>query len=149
MTVGGLDAADFDPLRGVAEQVGAVEMSALIWQLKFALVAFFVTNAFLKFVWAHRVFGYGTVMMAAVPNDPDDPQAYPRATQSADICITAARSFNRALRATYFALASIAWILGPVALILSSIVTFGVLYRREFASHSRTVIMTAPPNTES
>ncbi|UAB89040.1 DUF599 domain-containing protein [Ruegeria sp. SCSIO 43209] len=136
-------------LAGVAEDLAIGRAPAMVWEIKILIILLFLSNAFLKFVWSHRLFGYCAILMAAVPNDPDDPQAYPRATQSADICITAARSFNRALRATYFALASIARILGPVALILSSIATFGVLYRREFASHSRTVIMTAPPNTES
>ena len=87
--------------------------------------------------------------MAVVPNDPEDTQAYPRAAQAAEICVTAARSFNRALRATYFALASLAWILGPIALMLGTAITIGVLYRREFASHSRSILMKQADNTES
>ena len=56
-------------------------------------------------------------------------------------CVTAARRFNRALRATYFALAPLAWILDPIALMLGAAITIGVLYRREFASHSRSILM--------
>ena len=66
-----------------------------------------------------------------------------------EICVTAARSFNRGLRVTYFALASVAWILGPVALLLGTGITFGVLYRREFASHSRLVLLSQPGDTDS
>ncbi|NVO56788.1 DUF599 domain-containing protein [Rhodobacteraceae bacterium B1Z28] len=136
-------------LAGVASDLAIGSAPALVWEIKILAVILFLANAFLKYVWAHRLFGYCAVLMAAVPNDPEDPQAYPRAAQAAEICVTAARSFNRALRATYFALASLAWILGPVALILGTAITFGVLYRREFASHSRSVLLTLPPNTES
>ena len=110
---------------------------AVVWEIKILIVIFFLANVFLKYVWAHSLFGYCAILMAAVPNDPEDTQAYPRAPQAAEICVTAARSFNRALRATYFALASLAWILGPIALMLGTAITIGVLYRREFASHSR------------
>jgi uncharacterized membrane protein len=136
-------------LAGVASDLAIGSAPALVWEIKILVVILFLANAFLKYVWAHRLFGYCAVLMAAVPNDPDDPQAYPRAAQAAEICVTAARSFNRGLRATYFALASLAWILGPLALILGTVITLGVLYRREFASHSRSVLLTLPPNTES
>ncbi len=136
-------------LAGVASDLAVGSAPALVWEIKILVVILFLANAFLKYVWAHRLFGYCAVLMAAVPNDPEDPQAYPRAAQAAEICVTAARSFNRALRATYFALASLAWILGPVALMLGLVITVGVLYRREFASHSRTILLTQPPNTES
>ncbi|WP_170431103.1 DUF599 domain-containing protein [Ruegeria arenilitoris] len=136
-------------LAGVASDLAIGSAPAMVWEIKILVVILFLANAFLKYVWAHRLFGYCAVLMAAVPNDPDDPQAYPRAAQAAEICVTAARSFNRGLRATYFALASLAWILGPLALILGTVITLGVLYRREFASHSRSVLLTLPPNTES
>jgi uncharacterized membrane protein len=35
-----------------------------------ALVVAFLANALLKFIWAHRLFGYCSILMAAVPNDP-------------------------------------------------------------------------------
>jgi uncharacterized membrane protein len=43
--------------------------------------------------------------MAAVPNNPNHPQAIPRAIMAGEINIRAALSFNRGLRAMYFALA--------------------------------------------
>ena len=136
-------------LAGVAQDLAIGSAPAMVWEIKILIVVLFLSNAFLKYVWAHRLFGYCAVIMAAVPNDPEDPQAYPRAAQAAEICVTAARSFNRALRVTYFALAAIAWILGPLALILTTLITLGVLYRREFASHSRCILMSMPPNTET
>lgn len=136
-------------LAGVANDLAIGRAPAMVWEIKILIIILFLANAFLKYVWAHRLFGYCAVLMAAVPNDPSDPLAYPRASQAAEICVTAARSFNRGLRATYFALASVAWILGPVALLLGTIVTFGVLYRREFASHSRQILLSQPRDTDS
>lgn len=136
-------------LAGVANDLAIGSAPAVVWEIKILIVILFLANAFLKYVWAHRLFGYCAILMAAVPNDPGDRLAYPRAAQAAEICVTAARSFNRALRATYFALASLAWILGPVALMISAAITFGVLYRREFASHSRSILMKQVPHTET
>ncbi|WP_298851122.1 DUF599 domain-containing protein [uncultured Ruegeria sp.] len=136
-------------LAGVASDLAIGSAPAMVWEIKILVVVLLLANAFLKYVWAHRLFGYCAVLMASVPNDPEDPQALPRAGQAAEICITAARSFNRGLRATYFALASLAWFLGPIALMMGTMITFGVLYRREFASHSRAVLMAQNSNTET
>ncbi len=136
-------------LAGVAKDLAIGSAPALVWEIKILIILLFLSNAFLKYVWAHRLFGYCAVMMAAVPNEPEDPQAYPRAAQAAEICVTAARSFNRGLRATYIALASVTWILGPVALLIGTAVTVGVLYRREFTSHSRTILLDKPQDTQT
>ena len=106
----------------------------------------FLANALLKFVWAHRLFGYCSILMAAVPNDPDDATAFHRAGQAADINITAAKSFNRGLRSIYFALAGLGWLLGALGLFIGTVVVTAVLLRREFASHSRQVLLHKPEN---
>lgn len=110
-------------------------------QLRVALVVAFLANALLKFIWAHRLFGYCSIMMAAVPNDQNHPEATLRATQAADINITAGKSFNRGLRSIYFALGSIGWLLGPWGLITGALLIAGVLIRRDFFSTSREVML--------
>ena len=105
----------------------------------------FLANALLKFVWANRLFGYCSILMAAVPNDPDDPIAFHRAGQAAEINITAAKSFNRGLRSIYFALAALGWLVGPWGLLLGTVLATGILVRREFASTSRRVILMREP----
>ncbi|MEM9785644.1 MAG: DUF599 domain-containing protein [Pseudomonadota bacterium] len=129
------------PLQGVAAEVTEMPVPVLIWQLKLGLVALFLTNAFLKFVWANRVFGYCAVMMAAVPNDPDDPMAYPRAAQAAELNIRAAINFNRGLRGMYFALGALAWLLGAVALIVATVAVVWIVWSREFASLPRQILL--------
>ncbi len=111
------------------------------FQLRVLLVISFLANALLKFIWSNRLFGYCAIMMASAPNDPADPLALHRAGQAAEINITAARSFNRGLHSIYFALGSLAWLLGPYALVAATAVTAVLLVRREFASASRQIIL--------
>ncbi len=143
LAVGGVLAlaGNTEPLRGVAAEVTEMAVPVLIFQLKLALVALFLTNAFLKFVWANRVFGYCAVLMASVPNDPKDPATYPRAAQAAELNIRAAVNFNRGLRAMYFALGALAWLLGPIALMIATCVVVWVVWSREFASLPRSILL--------
>ncbi len=129
-----------DRVRGLTDDLTVIA-GALPIEVKIIVVLLLLATALLKFVWANRLFGYCSILMAAVPNDTMDPQAYPRAAQAAEINITAARSFNRGLRAIYFALAALAWILGPWALMLGTGVASLVMLRREFASASRAVML--------
>lgn len=110
-------------------------------QLRVALVVAFLANALLKFIWAHRLFGYCAILMAAVPNDPTHPEAQHRAAQAADINITAAKSFNRGLRSIYFALGSLGWMVGPLGLTVGAVLISATLIRRDFASTSRQVML--------
>ncbi len=128
-----------EQLLGVAEDL-SLEAPEVVWEVKILLVLLFLANALFKFIWAHRLFGYSAVVMAAAPNDETD-IAYHRAAQSADITNSAARSFNRGLRALYFALGAAAWLLGPVALLAATLVTTYTIWSREFRSHSREVLL--------
>lgn len=138
-----------EQLAGLAADLTLNHTPTVVWEIRMLVVLLFLANAFLKFVWAHRLFGYCSVLMAAVPNKADEALAYPRAEQAADLSITAARSFNRAMRSVYFALAALGWLLGPVPLIVALLLTVGVLYRREFASHSREILLRIPPGTQT
>lgn len=146
LAIGGLLAliGNAESLQGFAVQVGDTT-PLLVLQLKLGLVGLFLTHAFLKFVWAQRVFGYCAVMMAAVPNDPDDPIAYPRAAQAAELNIRAAMNFNRGLRSVYFALGGLAWLLGAGGLIVATFVVGWVVWSREFASIPREILLKDMP----
>lgn len=130
-----------EQLLNVTEDLALGRAPAVVLEIKLLLVLAFIANAFLKFVWAHRLFGYCSVVMAAVPNDPADPVAYPRAAKAAEINITAATSYNRGLRSVYFGLGAALWLIGAPALVLGTVLTLGVIWRREFASNSRTVLL--------
>ncbi len=136
-------------LAGLARDLTLDTAPALVWEIKLLVILLFLANAFLKFVWSHRLFGYCAVMMAAVPNDIADPTTRPRAAQAAEISITGARSYNRAMRSIYFALAAAAWLLGPLFLMVATLSTVAMLWRREFASHSRAILLQTLADTQS
>ena len=132
-------------LRGVAQDLTQAADPVFVWEIKLLLLLLFAANAFLKFVWAHRLFGYCAVLMASVPNDPADPAALPRARKAGEINVLAAKGYNRGLRSVYFGIASAAWLVGAEALILAALFTLGVVLRREFASQSRAVLLETEP----
>ena len=128
-------------LSTVVEDLALTNVPSVVWEFKMLLPLFFLTNGFLKFVWSNRLFGYCSVLMAAVPNDIDDPRAPILARKAGEINITAARSFNRGLRSLYFALASLAWIIGPIPLGVAAVITVTIVWRREFTSLSRRILL--------
>lgn len=130
-----------DPLAGIARDLEATEVPSLVWKVKILLVLGFLANAFLKFVWSHRLFGYCAIMMAAVPNDPRAAEAETRARAAAEVNIHAARNFNIGLRAVYFALGAMCWMAGPWALMTGTALVTALTLRREFASGSRRAIL--------
>ncbi len=135
-----------DRLMGIAQDLTLESDPIIVWELKVLVILSFLANAFFKFVWSNRLFGYCGVLMGAVPNDPSDPRAKTRAEKAGEINITASRSFNRGLRSVYFGLAASAWLLGAGALIVATIMTCLVLFRREFASRSKEILMLSESN---
>lgn len=133
-----------DKLTSVASDLTLISTPTIVWEIKLIIMLFFVVNAFLKFVWAHRLFGYAAVIMSAVPVDPTDPNCIPRADKAADIGIFAARSYNRGLRSIYFGLAAAAWLAGGFALLFACVLTNFIIWRREFASLSRAALLREP-----
>lgn len=129
-----------DRIEGVVSEFGESHVPTIIYQLKLALFALFLIDGFLKFVWANRLFGYCAVVMASVPNQPDDPLALPRAGQAAELNIRAAWNFNRGLRSVYFALASVAWLIGPLGLMVATVATLWVVMSREYRSRPHEIL---------
>jgi len=128
-------------LSGVANDLILMDDPTFVWEAKLGIIALFLTNAFLKFAWSNRLFGYAAVLMAAVPNDACDPECIPCANKASEINVLAAQSFNRGLRSIYFALTVTAWIAGSVAMLLATFFTLAVIWRREFGSRSRTILL--------
>lgn len=138
-----------EALEGVASELTIERDPALVWQFKLLIVVLFLTHGFLKFVWANRVFGYCAVVMAAVPNDITHKLAKSRALQAAEINIRAAWNFNRGLRSIYYALGTLAWLLGPYALLLATVLVSVLIWQREFASRPRQILLADIPVEES
>jgi len=151
IAIGALLAAmgNADRFKDVAAELALEGGSTTLWQLKLILVVLFLTHAFLKFVWANRLFGYCAVVMAAVPNEIGHELAYPRALQAAEINIRAAWNFNRGLRAIYYALGCLAWLLGPYGLMVATAMVSYLIWEREFSSRPREILMADGPAKET
>lgn len=104
-----------------------------------------IAYAFLKFAWAQRLFGYCAVLIGSTPewDTTREQEIYAAADSAARVNGLAARSFARGLRGLYFTLGSLAFLIGPMALIACSSAVGLMIYRREFRSDSRTAMLSA------
>ncbi|WP_370212886.1 DUF599 domain-containing protein [Roseovarius sp.] len=134
-----------DKLITLADDLTFDRTPEIVWEIKIILLLGFLASAFFKFVWSNRLFAYCAVVMGTVPNDRNAPGGARRAAQAGELNITAARSFNRGLRAIYFALAAAAWLIGAEALIVGSVIVTVIVGRREFASQSRRILLSNMP----
>ena len=129
-----------EPILEVASDLSIALGSAVVLEVKLMVMIVILTNAFLKFVWSVRLYGYTSIMMGAIPNDLADPACEVRASRAADLANTAARHFTRGLRSMYFTIAALAWLISAWALIGAVLFTLGIIWRREFASETKRII---------
>lgn len=144
IAIGGIAAllGQADRLVTVAEDfAGDLGADQVAWEAKLLFILLLVVSAFLNFVWSHRLFGYCAILLGAVAETGPEEESLAAADRAAALNISAGRSFNRGLRTVYFALAALAWFLGPGALAIATVVVTAVLYRREFHSRSRAALL--------
>jgi len=111
-------------------------------RLRLLAPLFFIAYAFFKFAWAQRLFGYCSVLLGATPEWDETRKAeiMAAADRAGTVNGLAARSFNRGLRSMYFTLGSLAWLTGPLMLVLATCAVVLMINRREFHSESRAAI---------
>ena len=119
----------------------AVTTSLASVQFKLLIVLLIHIYAFFTFTWAMRQYGFCAVLLGAAPLD-DDPDRdgitgdnYVR--YMAKVIDRAGHTYNYGLRAFYFSIAFLAWLLNIWVFILAVTLTMGILYAREF--HSKTL----------
>jgi len=112
----------------------AVVPNAAAWEMKVALLLLIFVHAFFELTWALRQFNYCSIVMGGISHDARDEGRLTQAEVAAKVANRAAKHFNTGLRAYYFGLAALAWILHPLALIAASLLVLRELYRREFRS---------------
>ncbi|WP_431303675.1 DUF599 domain-containing protein [Sediminicoccus sp. BL-A-41-H5] len=106
-------------------------VSDIAWEMRIALLVLIFVRAFFELTWALRQFNYCSIVIGGIGLGAD---FTPQAEMAAKVANRAARHFNTGLRAYYFGLAALAWIIHPVALILASLLVLRELHRREFRS---------------
>ena len=105
----------------------AMELKLLI------LIGVFVI-AYFKFTWSLRQFNLLTITLGSVPLVGTDEEMGRHARKFAAVNSCAGNDFNRGLRAYYFGMAVMAWMVSAWLFILSTVVIVFVLARREFSS---------------
>ncbi len=99
-----------------------------------ALMTLFV-YAFFKFSWSIRLYNFTHVAVGAIPPAAEcGEEPVPGAAEAADLVCRATRHFNSGLRAYYFGLGLLSWLVHPLAFMASTALVLLVLYRREYRS---------------
>jgi uncharacterized membrane protein len=108
------------------------------YEVKVLGLALIFTYSFFKLVWSYRLFNYAAILIGALPppNHPDAVEVEQSIQRATLMNVSAAKSFNRGLRAFFFAIAYLGWFAGPYALIATTLVVTIVQWRRQFASDS-------------
>lgn len=131
---------------GVAEQ-GAEALShlpltqptqATAWEVKVVCLLVIFIYAFFKFAWAFRLANYCSITVGTMPPaaEHDTPAALKAANAAARLTSLSGHHFNRGLRAYFFALAALGWLVNPWLFAVMTLGVVIVLYRREFRSHA-------------
>ena len=109
--------------------------------LKLALILIVVVRGFLSLTWAIRQFNYVTALIGAAPVAPVDPALRGElAADLGEVLSLAAASFNGGVRAYYFALAGLTWLVSPVLFGLATTAVIALLLRRQTGSRVAHVI---------
>lgn len=110
-----------------------------LWEAKILLLAVVFVYAFFQFTWSMRQYSFLSILVGAAPGaakgsvvTPEETERY--VTHAAEVATLAAFAFNQGLRAYYFALAVLAWLVSAPVFMLATTLVVWVLYRREFHS---------------
>ncbi|MCB1643816.1 MAG: DUF599 domain-containing protein [Pseudomonadales bacterium] len=106
-------------------------------QTKLILIAVMLIYAFFMITWSLRQYGFAAVLMGAAPMPGDELQEAERqryVEQLARLMDGAGHDNNAGLRAYYFCLAMIFWVLNPWVYAAATTLIIAVLARREFKS---------------
>jgi uncharacterized membrane protein len=104
-------------------------------ELKLILLITVFVVAYFKFTWSLRQFNVLSITTGAVPPRDSDPALLERFAQKhAAVNRCAGDDFNRGLRAYYFGLAVLAWMLSSWLFIVATTAVVFVQARREFDS---------------
>ena len=122
----------------VRELPFAARTSAVVFDLKLAVLAAIFIYAFFRFTWSLRQYSFGAILVAAAPDakrfDGDTAAREAFANRAGRVMGLAAETFNDGLRAYYLAFAVLAWFVSAWAFMAATVAVLWVLYRREFHS---------------
>ena len=112
-----------------------------MWELKLLLLLAIFVYAYFKFTWSLRQFNLLSILIGGAPlpgASEAEQQSYVR--KAGQINSFAGDDFNRGVRAYYFALAALTWLIQPVVFLLVTTAVVIVLYRRDYRSRTLAVV---------
>ncbi|MFT6915404.1 MAG: putative membrane protein [Motiliproteus sp.] len=121
-----------------------MDTSRVEWELKLVVLIALFIYAFFKFTWSLRQYGFASVLIGSAPQhaaSTNEAQCELFIHRTAKIETMAANNFNNGLRAYYFSLALLGWVMNPWVLIAMSTGVVYVLYQREFRSSTLHTLM--------
>ncbi|GAB4057549.1 DUF599 domain-containing protein [Uliginosibacterium sediminicola] len=104
-------------------------------EIKLLLLITVFVVAYFKFTWSLREFNVLSIIMGAVPpkeHDAAELEVFARRAAAVNAC--AGDDFNRGIRAYYFGMAILGWMLSPWVFIVATTLIVFVQARREFDS---------------
>lgn len=108
--------------------------SRALAEAKLLLLVVVFAHTFLKLSWTLRQLNYCLALIGAAPQKSGAAERDTIAESLADVLSLAIRSFNAGIRGYYFALAALAWLLGPGAFALVTSGIIAMLLWRQFGS---------------
>lgn len=107
-----------------------------LWEVKVMLLLVVFIYAFFQFTWSMRQYSFLSILVGAAPDSArlGDGERERFVGGASQVATLAAFAFNQGLRAYYFALAVLAWLVSAPAFMVATSVVVWVLYRREFHS---------------
>ena len=103
-------------------------------ELKLLILLGVFVIAYFKFTWSLRQFNLLSITLGSVPQEASEEELENHAQKFAAVNTCAGNDFNRGLRAYYFGMAVMSWMVSPWLFIFSTVVVVIVLARREFYS---------------
>jgi uncharacterized membrane protein len=114
----------------------AARTSALVFDLKLALLLVIFVYTFFRFTWAMRLYTFGALLVGSAPEADrfDEASRNAFADRAGRVVGLAAESFNDGLRGYYLAFATVGWFFSPYLFMVTTLGVLTILYQREFRS---------------
>lgn len=131
-----------DALKGFAS-LGAESVSAPLLEAKLALVLLCLARGFLDFIWSIRQLNYALAVIGAAPEIHTEADRVALGEAATNLLNPALNAFSQGVRGYYFALASAAWLFGPVWLATGVTLAFCLLVWRQAGSPAARALRSA------
>jgi uncharacterized membrane protein len=111
-------------------------MPRMVFELKIVLPLLVLIHGFVSLTWSLRQLNYAIAMIGAAPDRRDVGEDLEPLAEGIGRSLSQALStFNTGIRAYYFAIGGLAWVMGPLALVIAAfIITAMLLWRQRYSS---------------